>query len=266
MSQSHKTRDSFIFYRSFFEAINDLPESNQLEIFRAISQYSLDFIEPNLNGISKTILTLIKPQLEANRKRFENGCKDKINKQKISKPEAKDKQKISKPEANKNVNVNNNLNEECKSKSKSELKIINKNFTSPNLEDVKKYCTERNSSVNAQKFFDYYQAGNWKDAKGNVVKNWKQKLITWESKTTNNSDISTQSNTNQILCDSVNKMSGHTLITKIDVSASNKAVLHFNNKDDFDKFTQLDETIRNSVKNKISAELKTVGFEIPKFK
>ncbi|HUW89800.1 MAG TPA: DUF6291 domain-containing protein [Candidatus Nanopelagicaceae bacterium] len=263
MSQSHKTRDSFIFYRSFFEAINDLPESNQLEVYRAISQYSLNFIEPNLSGISKTILTLIKPQLEANRKRFENGCKDKINKQKISKLEAKDKQTRSKPEANKNVNVNNNLNEE--SKSKLELKIIKKNFIPPTLEEIQKYCIERTSSVNANKFFDYYNAGNWKDAKGQAVKNWKQKLITWESKT-NNSDISAQSNTNQILCDSVNKMAGHTLITKIDVSASNKAVLHFNNKDDFDKFTKLDEAIRNSVKNKISAELKTIGFEIPKFK
>ena len=124
MSDSQKTRDSFIFYRSFFEAINDLPESNQLEVYRAISQYSLNFIEPNLSGISKTILTLIKPQLEANRKRFENGCKDKINKQTISKTEAKDKQTRSKPEANKNVN--DNVNVECKSKleSKSKSKLI----------------------------------------------------------------------------------------------------------------------------------------------
>jgi hypothetical protein len=30
------TRDSFIFYRSFFEAIEDLPDSNKIEIYTAI--------------------------------------------------------------------------------------------------------------------------------------------------------------------------------------------------------------------------------------
>jgi len=100
-------RDSFIFYRSFFEAIEDLPSENKVEIYTAIWNYSLNFKEPKLTWIAKTVWTLIKPQLEANRKRFENGSKPKAKK---SKPEAKPKQDISKPEANKNKNVNNNNN------------------------------------------------------------------------------------------------------------------------------------------------------------
>lgn len=55
-----------------------------------------------------------------------------------------------------------------------------KKFIPPTLDDVKAYCMERSSSVDPERFFDYYQAGNWKDAKGNPVRNWKQKLITWE--------------------------------------------------------------------------------------
>lgn len=53
-------------------------------------------------------------------------------------------------------------------------------FVPPTLEQVQEYCDERNNDVDAQRFFEYYQAGGWKDAKGNPVKNWKQKIITWE--------------------------------------------------------------------------------------
>lgn len=53
-------------------------------------------------------------------------------------------------------------------------------FAPPTLEEVKAYCQERNSPVDAQQFFEYYEVSSWKDSKGNPVKNWKQKLITWE--------------------------------------------------------------------------------------
>jgi hypothetical protein len=33
--------------------------------------------------------------------------------------------------------------------------------------------------VNAKQFFDYFEEGNWTDSKGQKVKNWKQKLLTW---------------------------------------------------------------------------------------
>ena len=104
-------RDSCIFYRSFYESINELPDNNKLEIYNAIFSYSLNFIEPELTGLSKSIFTLIKPQLDANIKRFNNGNAPK-DKQVKSKTEAKPKQNKSKSEANNNVNdnVNNNVN------------------------------------------------------------------------------------------------------------------------------------------------------------
>ena len=63
-------------------------------------------------------------------------------------------------------------------------KTTTKSFIPPTLEEVRAYCQERGSSVDPVRFFDYYTAGEWKDAKGNPVKNWKQKLITWEKKST----------------------------------------------------------------------------------
>lgn len=57
-------------------------------------------------------------------------------------------------------------------------------FVPPTLDDIKAYCQERNSCVDPQTFFDYFTTGGWKDSEGKPVKNWKQKLITWEKHST----------------------------------------------------------------------------------
>jgi len=91
-------RDSFIFYRSFFESIKCLNQRERLKIYDAICEYSLNDDSHKLTGTAEGMFKLILPQLEANRKRFINGSK------------AKRKQNGSKPEANKNVNKNVNKN------------------------------------------------------------------------------------------------------------------------------------------------------------
>tara|TARA_R110000796_G_scaffold48382_1_gene115998 strand:- start:531 stop:1178 length:648 start_codon:yes stop_codon:yes gene_type:complete len=120
------TRDSFIFYRSFYEAINHLPEDQQLQIYKAISSYSLDFKEVNLKGISNAIFTLIKPQLEANKKRYLNGIKGAEHGVKGGKPKTPNKPQTN-PKLTPNVNVNVNPNGECK------LINENKNIILPNF-------------------------------------------------------------------------------------------------------------------------------------
>lgn len=106
-------RDSFIFYRSFYEAINDLPEKNQLQIYKAICELSLNFEEIDLKGISATIFRLIKPQLEANNKRFINGQKGGQYGNlggRPRKPQTKP-QENPKETPNNNDNVNDNVND-----------------------------------------------------------------------------------------------------------------------------------------------------------
>ena len=53
-----------------------------------------------------------------------------------------------------------------------------KSFTPPTLEEVTAYCQQRSNSVDPQKFYDYFSAGEWKDSEGKPVKSWKQKIIT----------------------------------------------------------------------------------------
>lgn len=167
-------RDSSIFYRSFYEAISELPEVNQLEVYNAVFEYTFNFKENELKGLSKTIFTLIKPQLDANNKKFTNGKsggRPTKDKQDETKEEPKNNQNETKSKAN--VNENDNVNENLNNNDKKPKRV----FTPPLLQDVILFFNENQySELGAKKAFEYYDEGNWNDSKGNQVKNWKQKM------------------------------------------------------------------------------------------
>mgnify|MGYP007104125203 CR=1 FL=1 len=94
-----KKRDSFVVYRSFYEATKNLPDEDFAAIYRAINEYGLNHKGIELSPQNRALFGLIQPQLEANYRKYQNG----------SKPKAKRKQNGSKSEAN--VNVNDNVNE-----------------------------------------------------------------------------------------------------------------------------------------------------------
>lgn len=112
-NETTAARDSMVIYRSFYEAIKELPRENQAEVWEAVFELGFNHTEIVLNGLSKTIFTLIKPIIDANYKRWENGSKPKQHKseteagkkQNRSKTEAKPKQGDSKVEANKDKDV-----------------------------------------------------------------------------------------------------------------------------------------------------------------
>lgn len=79
-----------------------------------------------------------------------------------------------------NNTLNNNSHIYC-SNSRDKNK---KKFNSPTIEEVEEYAKSRNSNVDVQKFFDYYSVAKWHDRDGKPIKNWKQKLITWEGRST----------------------------------------------------------------------------------
>ena len=67
--------DSFVFYRSFYEAMKNVDDEIGGQVFKAICMYALDEKTPKLTGVSSALFTLIKPQIDANRKRREAGSK-----------------------------------------------------------------------------------------------------------------------------------------------------------------------------------------------
>ncbi len=77
---------------------------------------------------------------------------------------------------------------ESSTKKSSTKESNTKRFIAPSLEEVEKYCKERKNSVDAKRFFDYFTASNWIDSTGKPVRNWKQKIITWEGYTKKEQD------------------------------------------------------------------------------
>lgn len=103
-------RESFVFYKSFLDAIEELDDKNQLKIYKAITNFALKNEEPtNLNKITKVIFSLIKPQITANNKRYEDGKKGgRPKKEKTTGFE--NKKTTGYVEEKPNVNVNDNVN------------------------------------------------------------------------------------------------------------------------------------------------------------
>ena len=105
-------RDSTVFYRSFFEAVKELPAEQFKACVSAIMEYALDGKEPESSGIEKTVYLMAKPQIDANNKRYQNGTKGGRPKTE-TKPnsnrtltERKPKQENIEPNENDNVNEN----------------------------------------------------------------------------------------------------------------------------------------------------------------
>ena len=114
-------RSSFVFYRSFFEAIQDVNDEQKLILFNAICEFALNDKKPKLDGICATLYKLIEPQIIANIERYKNGkkggrpSKKKTNGFEDKKPEVLEEKtngfEIEKPNVNDNVNDNVNVND-----------------------------------------------------------------------------------------------------------------------------------------------------------
>lgn len=61
-------RDQFTFYRSYYEALNELPEKERAKVLFALLAYALDEEEPNeLSGVCSACFKLIRPTLDSGR-------------------------------------------------------------------------------------------------------------------------------------------------------------------------------------------------------
>lgn len=54
-----------------------------------------------------------------------------------------------------------------------------KSFVKPTIDEIQQYCLERNNSINAEAFYDFYESKSWYVGK-NKMKDWKACVRTWE--------------------------------------------------------------------------------------
>ena len=93
-------REQFTFYRSYYEALKDLPEKERAKVLFAILDYALDEQTPNeLTGICSACFKLIRPTLDsgrikaANRKNKTKTNEEQNENETETKPEQKRKEK-----------------------------------------------------------------------------------------------------------------------------------------------------------------------------
>ena len=68
-------------------------------------------------------------------------------------------------------------------------KESSKRFVKPTIEEIQKYCSDRNNNVDANYFYDFYESKGWMIGK-NKMKDWKSAIRTWEK---NNKEVKTKS-------------------------------------------------------------------------
>ena len=68
---------SFVCYRSWYEAAKNLPDADRLTYYELILEYALNQVDnsKNIRDYMSSFWTLIKPNIDANLRKWKNGCK-----------------------------------------------------------------------------------------------------------------------------------------------------------------------------------------------
>ena len=193
--------ESFVFYKSFLDAIELLPEGEQLKAFKLIAHYGANGELPEgEQTLANAIFLMAKPNIDATKEKRSNGKKggrpaketEKNAEKEIEKPVVieNENHRLSKPESNVdvnvnvdgnvdvNVNVNDDVNVNGDEESKKGAKQSSR-FTPPTREEAAAYVKEQGlTRVDLDKFFDYYASNGWKVGK-NSMKDWKATLRNW---------------------------------------------------------------------------------------
>lgn len=108
-------RNSFVFYASYLQAANTLKAKDRDILYRSIIEYGIFGTEPELKGAPLTCWLLIKPQLDANNRKYENGKRGgrpskKNTGKKTTGYDESETNGFSKAKPNVNVNANDNVN------------------------------------------------------------------------------------------------------------------------------------------------------------
>lgn len=118
-------QEAFLFYRSFYEATKNLPAELYKEIMMAIMEYALNGEEVDLSPMAECAFLLVKPQIDANNRKRENGRKGGSANGKGDADETKQEANSKQTEANpKQSEANSKQTEANESKPEAKVKSI----------------------------------------------------------------------------------------------------------------------------------------------
>lgn len=169
--------ESFIFYRSFRDAIEEMSDEDKLATLLAICDYALYGIEPELKGVMpRAVFTVAKPSIDvaqakrANGKRGGRPSKRKTNgfdekNHRFSKSESTDTDTDTGTDTGADTDTS-------AAPTPTPAQKLRSRFVPPTLEEVAAYVQERGSKVDPQGFIDFYASKGWMVGK-NPMKDWR---------------------------------------------------------------------------------------------
>lgn len=174
-------RESFVFYRSFYDAALFLRPKERAELILAVCEYALDGKVPDLTGPAAAVFRIAKPSLDANQQRYENGKKG-------GRPKTGTKPKVDRGKTEREPTVTDTVTE---TETVTEAGTVTAAASPsgggsasarsvPTLQQVQEAAKLRGCPELAKSFFDYYDAAGWRDSEGKPVYNWQQKLVAWQ--------------------------------------------------------------------------------------
>ena len=173
--------DGFLYYEgvedSFEQEIALLINENVEDVKITISfLMSNDLMQETEKGKYELMETRTCIGSETDKAEFMRKLREKNNKEKI-----KDSNNVTnllpsvtKCYTEKEIEKELDIEKDIEKKNKKENK-----FVKPTIEEIKKYCEERNNIVDYQKFYDFYESKGWMVGK-NKMKDWKASVRTWE--------------------------------------------------------------------------------------
>ena len=111
-----KPRNQFTFYRSYYDAIQELSKKDQSALILAVCAYAIyETLPKGLSSAASTAFKLIQPTLDSGRRKAENGSIGGA-----SKPQANEKQTASKKEIEVEVEFEGEFEEDAEDDSEGE--------------------------------------------------------------------------------------------------------------------------------------------------
>jgi hypothetical protein len=182
-----ENKKSFVVYSDWNGMFKALPDEVAGKLIKHILSYVNDENPTSDDFVINALFEQIKATLKRDLKKWEKAVEQR-SKAGLASAEARAK-KVNdrstesndrsnslnetqrKPTVSDNVSVSVNDNESKEGKKKSKL------FIPPALFELVEYFKENGFSESlAERAFKYYDVAEWKDSKGNQVKNWKQKM------------------------------------------------------------------------------------------
>jgi hypothetical protein len=187
-------RESMIFYAKWRDAISELPIAVRNEVQNTILEYGLEGTMPSdIGQTTKAIMTLIKPQIDANNQKYENGCKGGEYGAlggRPRKPQENPNETPEKPQENPNetpimindiCNINNTLS---LSLSQSEKEETEGGVTATERErffEIFYFRNAKHPAEEVERFINHYEVSGWRRNGSNrkvsnkyaLAKSWK---------------------------------------------------------------------------------------------